>query len=510
MSENDLIPNPSPDELTKLRQRVAELENAEKRYLNLFENAGDAILIVDPVTFTIVDANANAARRFGYSKDELKRLQIADIEIPQDTHQSNSGFVWESFASGVILYECYYRRKDGSLMAVEVSRSYVVAGGQTLQQNVVRDITARKEMQAALHESEERLRSTFESLDDFVVVLDKTGLILDYHIAPHSGGFGLQVEIFKGRPYWELLPAEVSAMLDDHIQSLMDSGVVQEFDYSITEPPNQVMWFNVKISLRSDSEGGFAGVTIVFRDITERRDAEQQRLAYSLERERVKLLGDFITNVSHEFKTPLSVIMTKIYLMEKTMMNEKEIEKLRIIQEQVTYINHLISAMLMMSRLNTDSEFAFEPFELSGLVREVVVTAHQLAATRQQSIKLNLQQDSFIVLGKKEDVHHALYNLIENALLFSPNEATITVNILSKGNYVLLEIIDPGIGLSKEDVQFIFDPFYRVDKARTARKAGLGLSIAKKIIEIHKGAIEVTSTLGKGSTFAVYLPQINH
>jgi PAS domain S-box-containing protein len=367
------------EQLAAFQRRVAELEDAEARYQLLFEGAGDAILIVETATNEIVDANANALRRLGYTREQLLGTPISDIEIQSEAVEADAGFHWKSIASGVVISECHYQRQDGSLWPTEVSISFIRVGKRTLQQNVVRDITERKEV-------------------------------------------------------------------------------------------------------------------------------EQQRVALAVERNRVDMLADFITNVSHEFKTPLSVINTGLYLLEKTLNDDDARDRVSLINDQIMYINHLIDAMLTMSQLDSRSDTSFVHFDLNEIVREVISVAKAMVESRRQQLHSKLHPDPLIVAGAKDDLYLAVYQLVDNAVTFTAEGGSITVETSRNAAMAQIDIIDNGIGISSADLPRIFERFFRADQARTTRRVGLGLSMCKKVIDIHDGKIEVESALNEGSRFSIFLP----
>jgi PAS domain S-box-containing protein len=152
---------------TNYRQARIGYQKADERYRDLFENAGDSIFIVDPETSRILDANANAARRLGYSLDELRQLRIDDVQILSDEDRPDREVSWESTFSGARYYECQYRRKDGSLIPVEVSSSVTTMDRNRVVQQFVRDITKRREIEAARQEAEQDREQLIRELDAF-------------------------------------------------------------------------------------------------------------------------------------------------------------------------------------------------------------------------------------------------------------------------------------------------------------------------------------------------------
>ncbi len=178
MQNTDKTNAPLLNELENLRQRVADLEGqyrqardafqkADEKYRDLFENAGDSIFIIDPATGRIENANANAARRLGYSPEELLRLRIDDIEVIADQDAPDQPTSWESTFSGARFYECHYRHKDGSLIPVEVSSSPTLIDGSKVLQNFVRDISRRREIEEARQRAEQEREQLITELDAF-------------------------------------------------------------------------------------------------------------------------------------------------------------------------------------------------------------------------------------------------------------------------------------------------------------------------------------------------------
>ena len=238
----------------------------------------------------------------------------------------------------------------------------------------------------------------------------------------------------------------------------------------------------------------------------ERKQAEQQRLELTMERERVKLLASFVEDASHEFRTPLAVIHSGIELLERVVDLEKHASRIERLKEQIMHIVKLVDALLVMSQLDGGAQFVFVPLNLNSLIRELEAEFYTPVREKALTLTLNLDNDICTIQGDKQRLHQAFTHFVENAVRYTPAQGTIEVQTYMQANYVVTAIRDTGIGISETDLPHIFERFYRADKARTSRGVGLGLSIARKIIESHQGTIEVESELGKGSTFRVLLP----
>jgi signal transduction histidine kinase len=235
---------------------------------------------------------------------------------------------------------------------------------------------------------------------------------------------------------------------------------------------------------------------------------EEERLQLAVEQERVKLLEQFISSMSHDLKTPLSVIYTNLYLLERSTDSEKQPQRLETIKSQTQHLERLIQDILTMSRLERDTEFSHRPFDLNRLLKTIHYNFVTRAEQGQLTLSLELDDSLSPVQGAEDVIHTALVNLVENAVSYTPGGGVITLRTYKNGAGTVAEVQDTGIGIDAEDLPHIFDQFYRADRARGAEKGGtgLGLAIAKKIVEIHGGTIKVESTPGQGSRFKMYFP----
>lgn len=217
----------------------------------------------------------------------------------------------------------------------------------------------------------------------------------------------------------------------------------------------------------------------------------------------------FMADAAHELKTPLSILRSHW----EGELNNPEIplelkEKFVNDIETITRLNHLINNLLLLSQTESPkSSFDFKRVRIDGILREAVSDIKILAEIKSQKIIIkNFSPE--IVLGDKLRLFQLFFNLLENAVKYTPEEGSIILNVNLKSDYVIIEISDNGPGIPEEDIPFIFNRFYRVqkDRARKTGGTGLGLSICKLITELHKGEIEVNSKLGEGTSFKVKLP----
>lgn len=241
-----------------------------------------------------------------------------------------------------------------------------------------------------------------------------------------------------------------------------------------------------------------------------RLDINRRELA--IEKERAQLVKQLIDNISHDFKTPLSIIQTSLYLMERVDTPEKRKQGLAKIEKQTYRLESMIQDMLMISKLDHETLPKFSDVNLWQLISSVEKDLSSIAVSKQITIVKNLDTDIHHISGFYDELERLLFNLLVNAINYTSCDGTVNINLLLVDKDCLqLDVVDTGIGISQDDINHIFERFYRADQARSNHTGGtgLGLAIVKRIVERHNGTIHVDSKLGVGTTFSISLP-ISH
>ncbi len=219
----------------------------------------------------------------------------------------------------------------------------------------------------------------------------------------------------------------------------------------------------------------------------------------------------FVADASHELRTPLSVIMTSAELaLSKERSSEEYKLQLETCQRSANRMHQLVESLLMLARLDGKQNSASpESLNLADLVKENLEWLGPLATERKVKIASNLQ--SCMVSGHHNLLNQLITNLVVNAIQYNRDQGTVRVDVRSENDFCLLVIEDDGIGIPENDIPHLFERFYRVDQARSRNTGGngLGLAICKRIIEIHRGTIEVHSNVGEGSRFTVRFPSLS-
>ena len=218
----------------------------------------------------------------------------------------------------------------------------------------------------------------------------------------------------------------------------------------------------------------------------------------------------FIGDAAHEFRTPLTGLKTSL---EVNMMDEKMPKKIKeILNENLEDINNLESLTQNLLRLSQYDEQSFdvEKISIKELIEKTVKTFQLIAKEKNIILKIEDISENHTIIGNIRSLIDLVRIFIDNALKYTESGGQILINSIAKGNQVTIVISDTGIGIEEASLPYIFDRFYRADSARSKELIsgyGLGLSLAKKIVEKHRGSIEVKSRIGRGTTFSVSIPK---
>ncbi|MEK7994006.1 MAG: hybrid sensor histidine kinase/response regulator [Planctomycetota bacterium] len=247
-----------------------------------------------------------------------------------------------------------------------------------------------------------------------------------------------------------------------------------------------------------------------------KRGLERRRLAIEserLRREKELMRENFVTLVSHQLRSPLASARQYFGVIREGFAGDVTDKQKQIIEKAGKYLDdlmQLINDWLDMSRIDSgDMSERFEPVALEPVLSEILELVEPLAEAGKVTLDLHVGHNSPAVHGDRESLKQAITNLVSNAIHYNRAGGTVVISTKEQGNDLVVDISDTGIGISRENLPFIFDEFFRVKSSQTQHVAGsgLGLPIAKRIIEAHNGHILVQSELGKGATFSILLPK---
>ncbi|MFL2760209.1 MAG: ATP-binding protein [Dehalococcoidia bacterium] len=279
------------------------------------------------------------------------------------------------------------------------------------------------------------------------------------------------------------------------IQMASDCVDIGESIQDEIEVPEVRRYLSVTATPIGSGSGG--GVLITVHDLTNIRQLENTR-------------KEFVSNVSHELRSPLASVKAMVGTLENGALEDKKAATDFIIRidKDVDRMTSLVSDLLELSRLESGQEdIELEPVELRSLVEDAIsMITNQVIGAPEISCKIF---ENVEILGNKQKITQILINLLQNSVKFTPAEGTISVETKSNGGFVEVSVLDSGIGIAAEHLPHLFERFYKVDKARRDGGTGLGLAIVKHIVQAHGGAVYADSVEGEGSAFHFTLPLLN-
>lgn len=338
-----------------------------------------------------------------------------------------------------------------------------------------------------------RLGTILSRMVEGVIVIDNHEKVLTLS-QPLIDMLDLRSRQAVGRSYWEVVRnAEINSLLKE----TLTKKVAQKRELEILFP--QESFFNVQTSPILNDKKEILGVVAVFHDITELKRLE-------------KIRSEFVANVSHELKTPLTSIKGFVETLASGALNDAKSAKkfLVIIQRHTEKLEDLVNDLLSLSSIESkEAKWNFEPLVLREVIHNVVSLYKEKAEQKHQNLAVNIPRDLPDIFADRLKIEQVFSNLIDNAIKFTSESGTITVEAFSTEAFVCVLIKDSGIGIPAEHLPRVFERFYRIDKSRSRDLGGtgLGLAIVKHIIQAHNGKISVESEVDKGSTFSVFLPK---
>lgn len=494
----------------------------------MFQAAGEGLVVVDNKG-VICMVNPRVQDMFGYSSEELvgERIEILIPENKRDVHLSERKTYLKNpkkRTMGVGL-DLAGQRKDGSTFPIEVSLNNFKDDNNVYVMAMVTDISIRKQAEEELHELNEKLESLVESRTrelkqsqylyrevarnfpkGTINVFDKD---LKYVFVEGEDLYkaGITSSRLVGTSYMKHLPVEVRELINSELQEVF-SGVKKSFDVSI---PKGTYSLNC-VPLR-DSSGNVNQILVVEQNITQLIKAqEDMRFALSKEKELSEMKSRFVSMASHEFRTPLSTIMSSSNLIERYE-SEDKLEKrnkhIKRIQSNVKNLTSILNDFLSISKLEEGKvSINVTEFDLKELIEELVEEMQEIAKN-DQSIVMDCNFSSCLVHTDRAHLKNILINLASNAIKYSPEGEVITIRCNDLGDEYKIEVEDQGIGIPESEQPAMFERFFRAKNAINIQGTGLGLYIVKRYTEQLGGSIDFESEYEKGSIFRLKIPK-NH
>ena len=510
----------------------------------LFTNASMGILVADE-RGTIVLVNPFLLKQFGYTESELLGNRIERL-IPNRFHQRHVQHVAQyserpknrPMGLGMDLYAA---RKDGSEFPVEVSLGHYETERGKYVIAFLSDISKRKEAEQALQqlnealeqkveERTETLTSTVKQLaaqvaateakdaelnrintflnniwdhaEAIIFVTDRDGVIKMFNPAAEQQlGYKAAEVISKIHPtsFWNMEEISLPDLL-----TKADAGQPNERELTYIRKDRSAFPVSQTFTAMRNNQGEIEGYLGIAMDISERKKAETDlRIALEKEKELSELKSRFVSMASHEFRTPLSTVLSSAYLVSKYTDKEDHPKREKHVQRIVSSVNMLtdiLNDFLSVGRIEEGKiQVRYSSFHLAQHVQQIVSELNGLLKKGQQ-IHYEHQGLQSVELDPSL-LKHIVMNLLSNAIKFSPEESIIELSSLLTEQRLRLTITDKGMGIPEEDQQHLFERFFRATNATNIQGTGLGLHIVSKYAELMNGMVACSSQLGAGTTF---------
>ena len=555
--------------LAERERAESAFKEGEERYHDLVENANDIVYTLDPEG-KLISVNRAAEAITGYTRDELLNMKLHEIMTPESATTMLQMFNRKLSGEQRTNYELDIRSKDGREITLEISSKLVMKEGEvTAVQGVARDITTRRRAEQALREADQRALSEYErllerisslaqalgaardlitvfrALREFTVVsVSCNGLfvslydpIRDVRTACYAWGDGQEFDVS------ELPPMPVNS-LGPNSRAVRTGQVIITQDYmniprhhpvvivgpdnglrpqsSMAVPMSVLGRIVGNIEIQSYEPAAYAeeqatamrmAANLTAGAIENLRLLERESNARATAEESNRLKDEFLATVSHELRTPLTAILGWSRMLDAASISDPMAARaLETIRRNAKAQAQIIDDILDVSRIITGKLYLeLHPLELEPVIEAAVNVVRPTAEAKNIQIVTKLDPKPMVVTGDSNRLQQVVWNLLSNAVKFTPAGGRVSLSVAEIGAQIEIRVTDTGQGISRDFLPFVFDRFRQADSTTTREHGGLGLglAIARHLVEIHGGTIKAESLgEGKGATFSVRLPSV--
>jgi two-component system, sensor histidine kinase len=487
-------------------------EDALSKYQLLSKKARDIILFVDKMG-KIIDANEAAVEAYGYTREELLKLNICQVRRSRTLTEAQLD---EAIKNG-IFFEAVHYRKDGTSFPVEVSSQGATTCGQEVLVSIIRDISERKNSEKAIKENEEKFRKLFHNATDAIFLHsmeDSCGAASEFIEVNDvtCKRLGYTKEELLSLSTKDIVPSRLLKGCPNILAAVKEKG---HYIFESVHIAKNGAEIPVEVNIQSFELHGKQVLLSIVRDIRERKQIEEDmKRAKEYAEAANKAKSEFLANMSHEIRTPLNGILGMIDLTLLTELNSEQKENLITAKNCARSLLRVINDILDFSKMEAGKLIIENiDFNVKKLMDEIT-KAHSIGA-EDKGLELSYAFASNLptyLVGDPVRLQQVLNNLLGNAIKFT-DKGEITVGAKKttiSGEHIELKffISDTGIGIPEKSKELLFKSFSQVDSSVTRRfgGTGLGLTISKQLVEIMGGRIWVESEEGRGSTFYFTIP----
>ena len=490
-------------EIAERKEVEKALKASEEKYRNLYDNAPDMYHSLDS-NGIIIDCNETESRKLGYKKEEIIGRPLTDFFTEESKRLFEEDFPRLNYEKVQLNLEREFIRKDGTafLASLNVYSEFDESGRLVSTRTMARDITEHKRAEETIRESEKKYRSLFENSRDVIYITTREGRFIDVNQSALET-FGYSREEMVGM---DVLKIYINPEDRIRFQREMEQwGSVRDYEIKFRKKNGTEMFCLMTSTLQRDKDGNILGYQGIIRDVTEKRKMEDEILRV----QKLESIGILAGGIAHDFNNILTAIMGNISLSAMYVKPGDEVfKRLKEAEKASLYARDLTQQLLTFSKGGTPVK---KTISIGDLIKESVGFALRGSKTKCEYI---MQDDIWPVEVDEGQMNQVINNLAINADQSMPEGGMVKVCVenivvsekdclsVQHGKYVKITIEDDGIGISKEHLKKIFDPYFTTKQ----KGSGLGLAITYSIIMKHDGYITVESELETGTKFSIYLP----
>jgi PAS domain S-box-containing protein len=438
---------------------------------------------------TILRANRAELELLGYSPEEYVGRNIAEFHVDPPVIAE----ILKRLSSGETLRDCEARLrcKDGSIRDVLITSNVHFENGHFLNTRCfTRDVTAQKRMEALRAQTVDFLEGLMEGF-----VAYDGNWVMTYMNASGERLLGRGREEVLGKTWHEAFPHAVGNPVDHMYQRVMRTREPERMEYRYE---HYGRWLEISASPVKDG-----GVAVYFRDITDRQESEQRL------RDADRRKDEFLAMLGHELRNPLAPVRTGLHVLRRVDPGSAQAADARAMMErQLAHLIRLVDDLLEVSRISRGKiELRPERVELAAVVQSAVETSGPMIEASNHRLEVSLPAEPVALQADLVRLAQVLSNLLNNAAKYTDAGGRIVLAARREGANARVSVTDNGIGIAPEALPRVFEMFTQVDRARARGGLGIGLALARSLVEMHGGSIEAHSRgLGQGSEFVVWLP----
>ncbi len=497
---------------TERKRAEQALRDSEQKHRALFEATSQGVMIHDDKQF--LEINPAAVRIMGYNDaSEIIGKHPANLSPPTQPNGESSlvaasRHIAECMEKGTARFDWVSKTSSGKPVPVEVILTRIEMGGKPLIQAVINDISERKAAEEALRKSEEKFKQLYEFAPLGMAQVEWDGSFVQVNRA-FENIIGYTQEELQKLSYWEVTPREYEQAELKVLEALRKTGhfYSHEKEYFHKDGHRVPVVLNGMVVTGQDGRTQLWGIV---ENITERKRAEAElHRAVEREKELGQLKSSFVSMVSHEFRTPLGIIMSSAEILADYLDRLEPDERqshLNSISRNAKRMGDMMEEVLVLSRLDAGKmDFKPEPIDLRRFFTRLVDEV--LSATdRRCPVILGIAEMTETALLDESLARHILTNLLTNAAKYSEPDQPIDLYVDSEGQDMICIVKDRGIGIPEADQTWLFNAFHRGGNVGQRTGTGLGLVIVKRCVELHGGSIQLESKVGEGTKVTVRLP----